>query len=61
MITVKYKEHKDPKAGVTKISTKCKVYPGIMVGSMTCRFDRDCSGKVDLENKTVECSHPTMN
>jgi len=61
MATIKYKEYKDPKAGVTKISSECKIYAETKVGSIACRFDHSCSGKVDLENKTVECSHPDMN
>ena len=61
MIIVKYEDYKDPKAGVTKIRSECKVYPGIKVGSMACRFDHECSGRVDLENKTVECYHTIMN
>lgn len=61
MAAIKYKEYKDPKAGVTKISSDCKIYADIKVGSMACRFDHACSGKVDLVNKTVECSHPGIN
>ena len=60
MITVKYEEYEDLKSGATKISTDCKIYENVKVGSITCRFDHACSGKVDLENKTVECHHPSM-
>jgi len=60
MTIVKYEEYKDPKAGFNKISSECKIYPDVKVGSMACRFDHICSGKIDLENKTVECSHSSM-
>ena len=60
MAIVQYEEYKDPKTGITKISSKCKIYTDTKVGSIACRFDHVCSGKVDLENKTIECAHSSM-
>jgi hypothetical protein len=60
MATIKYKEYKDSTSEVNKISSECRIYANIKVGSIACRFDHPCAGKVDLENKTVECNHPDI-
>ena len=57
---IKHKEYKNQTTEVTKINSESRIYGYIKVASIACPFDHGCAGKVDLENKTVECNHPDM-